>query len=349
MSHNILLTGGSGYLGGTLLARWNEAQLPSYEKLFALVRSSEQASAVKQYNATPLTIDVSNPANIKETIIHEKITIVLHLHDVMDTTFSTHSIAGLGEVKKLTGLQTHFLFTTGAKVFSEFVGMPTEQPLPDTHPDLYALQKRAIDHTPLKIFSPALKANCNVIEVAEAHGVRSYIFVPCIVYGKGEGFGNKTSIQTVAIIKAAKKLRQVYRVDEGRPTWPVCHVLDNTSLYLDLIRSMLQERSIGYGKSGYYIASPGSIAWDDIYDAYSLELKKQGVVDDETVKDADDSIQEKMAEILDGIPAKIQLGGLCTLAADNGPKIGWTPRYKAEHILEAAKDEVDFVLQNMRD
>jgi nucleoside-diphosphate-sugar epimerase len=310
MSHNILLTGGSGYLGGTLLARWNEAQLPSYGKLFALVRSSEQVSAVKQYNATPLTIDASDPESIKETIINEKITIVLHLHDVMDTTFSTHSIAGLGEVKKLTGLQTHFLFTTGAKVFSEFVGMPTEQPLPDTHPDLYALQKHAIDHTPLKIFSPALKANCNVIEEAEAHGVRSYIFAPCIVYGKGEGFGNKTSIQTVAIIKAAEKLRQVYRVDEGRPTWPVCHVLDNTSLYLDLIRSMLQERSIGYGKSGYYIASSGSVAWDDIYDAYSLELKRQGVVDDETVKDADDSTQEKMAEILGGIPAKVQLGGL---------------------------------------
>jgi hypothetical protein len=73
---------------------------------------------------------------------------------------------------------------------------------------------------------------------------------------------------------------------------------------------MLQERSIGYGKSGYYIASSGLVAWDDIYDAYSLELKKRGVVDDEMVKDADDSTQEKMAEILDGISAKIQLGGL---------------------------------------
>jgi hypothetical protein len=130
------------------------------------------------------------------------------------------------------------------------------------------------------------------------------------VYGKGEGFGNRTSIQTVAIIKAAKKLRQVYRVDEGKPTWPVCHVLDNTSLYLDLIRSMLQKKSIGYGKSGYYIACAGSVAWDDIYDAYSLELKKRGVVDDETVKDADDMTREKMTEILDGIPAKVQLGGL---------------------------------------
>jgi hypothetical protein len=39
----------------------------------------------------------------------------------------------------------------------------------------------------------------------------------------------------------------------------------------------------------------------------------------------------------------------CTLVADNGANIGWTPRYKAEHILEAADEEVNFVLQNMSD
>jgi nucleoside-diphosphate-sugar epimerase len=308
MSHHILLTGGSGYLGGTLLARWNAAHLPSYGRLFALVRTSEQANAVKQYGATPLTIDASNPTNIKTLIVKEKITIVLHLHDATDSTTTTHSIAGLGEVKKMTGLQTHFLFTSGAKSFSEFVGMPIERPLHDTDSDLYAMQKRAIDYTPFEFFRPPLKANCTVIEEAEAHSVRSYIFIPCIVYGEGEGFGNKVSIQTVAVIKAAKKLRQVYRVQKDRPIWPVCHVLDNTSLYLDLLRSMLEERAIGYGKSGYYVASSGQVAWDDIYDAYSLALKKQGVVDEETVKDADDEIQEKMTEVL-GIPARLQIGG----------------------------------------
>lgn len=52
-----------------------------------------------------------------------------------------------------------------------------------------------------------------MIDTADAHGVKSYIFVPCIVYGEGEGFGNSISIQTVAIVKAAKALGRVYSPD----------------------------------------------------------------------------------------------------------------------------------------
>jgi Na+-transporting NADH:ubiquinone oxidoreductase subunit NqrE len=52
-----------------------------------------------------------------------------------------------------------------------------------------------------------------VIETAESVGVRSYIFIPCIVYGEGEGFGNLISIQTTAIVQAAKKTGAVYDVN----------------------------------------------------------------------------------------------------------------------------------------
>lgn len=64
-----------------------------------------------------------------------------------------------------------------------------------------------------------------MIATAEAHGVRSYIFIPCVVYGPGEGFGNRISIQTVAIVKAALKAKRVYRVDSGRPVCIYFHFL----------------------------------------------------------------------------------------------------------------------------
>ena len=312
MSHRILITGASGYLGGTLLAHWKEAQLPSsYDKLFALVRTPSQANAVKQYGAQPVTIDAEDPLSTKTLITTHQITIVFHLHNAIDTETAAHSIAGLGQVKRLTGLQTHFLFTTGAKLFSEFAGMPIDRVLLDTDAELYELQKRAIGHTPVEFASRGLQANCSVIEAAEKHGVRSYIFAPCIVYGSGEGFGNKISIQTVAVVKAARQVGGVYRVDQGRPTWPVCHVLDNTRLYIELLRGMLEGRDMGCGKEGYYLAATGSVSWDDLYEAFGRALKMEGVVDDATVKDADDAILEKMAEGLDSRmgPVRFQVGG----------------------------------------
>ncbi|KAI9034842.1 NAD(P)-binding protein [Aspergillus affinis] len=62
-----------------------------------------------------------------------------------------------------------------------------------------------------------VSVNPTIIDTVEAHGVRSYIFAPCLVYSPGEGFGNKTSIQDVVIVKAAMKVRRVYKVDTENP------------------------------------------------------------------------------------------------------------------------------------
>jgi hypothetical protein len=59
----------------------------------------------------------------------------------------------------------------------------------------------------------AVGANSRVIETGEKYGVSTYIYIPCIVYGQGSGFGNRISIQTVAVVRAAKALRRVCKVD----------------------------------------------------------------------------------------------------------------------------------------
>ncbi|KAJ8124525.1 hypothetical protein O1611_g9115 [Lasiodiplodia mahajangana] len=347
MSHNILITGGSGYLGGSLLARWNEAHLPAYNKLFALVRTPEQAEAVKKYGAEPLTFDAHNENEVWAAVVDKSITVVYHLIAPRPYISLSYFIKAMAEVQKKTGLNAHFLHTSGAKIFSSHAGAPTDKPLLDSNPKLYEIQKAQT--TASSWIQEALDANNFVVEEAEKYGIRSYIFVPCIVYGEGEGFGNHISIQTVAVVRAAEAMKRVYRVDTGRPTWPVCHVRDNTNLYLELMRKILSGGNPSHGKNGYYLASSGSVSWDDLYDAMAVALKKRGAITDDTVVIASDENIEAIGKGL-GCPAAlvpIMIGGKCTFTADRGSKeLGWKPLYKPEHILENADAEVELVLRN---
>ncbi|KAI1424525.1 hypothetical protein F5Y12DRAFT_448524 [Xylaria sp. FL1777] len=347
MSHNILITGGSGYLGGSLLATWNSANLPAYNKLFALVRTPKQAEAVKQYGAEPLTFNAYDEAEVQAAVVDNEITVVYHLIAPASEVSQSYFIKAMGEVKKQKGRDVHFLHTSGAKVFSSHAGAPTDKPLLDNDPKLYEIQKSQKASFPG--MQRAIGTNNFVIEEAEKYGVRSYVFVPCIVYGKGEGFGNQISIQTVAIVRAAEAVKRVYRVDTNRPTWPVCHVSDNTNLYLALLHKILAGENPGYGKNGYYLASSGSVAWDDLYAGMATALKKRNVIHDDTVVTADDQNLEAMAQGLECPKdlVSLRLGGYCTFTADRGSKeLGWKPLYKPEHILEDADAEVDLILRN---
>ncbi|PWY64046.1 hypothetical protein BO70DRAFT_433673 [Aspergillus heteromorphus CBS 117.55] len=268
-------------------------------KSYALVRSAEQADAVKKYGAEPIFLGLNDHSGVAEAIIQAEITIIYYLIDAYSAKHQPALIKALGDVKKKTGKDVHFLHTAGAKEFSSHAGMPTHSPLLDTDPQLYELQKTAKARHD---FAESINAVVRVIDTAEALGVRSYILAPCIVYGKDEGFGNQTSIQDVAIVNAAMKLRR---------TWPVCHIIDTTTLYLQILRKILSGDDIGYGKHGYFLAASGSIHWKDLYSAMAQSLAKRGVIEDEAVTQADEADMKKMGEALKVSPevVPVLLGG----------------------------------------
>lgn len=123
MSHRILITGASGYLGGTMLARWASAKLPAYEQLYALVRTDSQANAVKQYGAEPLKCNMSDQAAIRAMVIENKITIVFHLIDAGKADSQVQFIKALAEVKSITGKEVHFLHVNTFRLFQLMMRM----------------------------------------------------------------------------------------------------------------------------------------------------------------------------------------------------------------------------------
>lgn len=57
------------YLGGSLLAQLRNTALPGNETIYALVRSQEQAEAVKEYDVLPFTLDLQDERSVTKNIV----------------------------------------------------------------------------------------------------------------------------------------------------------------------------------------------------------------------------------------------------------------------------------------
>ncbi|KAJ9204727.1 hypothetical protein DTO164E3_1902 [Paecilomyces variotii] len=307
MSHSILLTGASGYLGGTIAARWQSVNLPAYKTAYALVRTSEQAQAVKQYGFEPLTFDLTDEASVTESILDHEISIVYFLIDSVKADAQVRIIKALAQVKEKTGQDVHFLHTSGAKLFSGSLGI--------RRIGRHWIRRKGWRQSKHDYHRHRRKLRCAKLYLRSMHRLR-----------QRRRIRQQNLDQTVAIVQAAKALRRVYRTQSDKP-------------------------GFGHGKKSFFLATSGSVAGDDIYDAFAKSLAKRNVVDDETVHDADEALLKKMGQAL-ACPKElvpVQLSGKCTFTAGHGEQqLGWKPQYRAEHILEAADAEVETILKYLK-
>jgi hypothetical protein len=80
---------------------------------------------------------------------------------------------------------------------------------------------------------------------------------------------------------------------------------------VEILRKIISEEQIGHNQKGYYLASPGAVAWSDLYMRFAEALAKRGVVEDDTLHEANVESLEEAAKAL-GCPKEfvpVEMGG----------------------------------------
>jgi hypothetical protein len=88
---------------------------------------------------------------------------------------------------------------------------------------------------------------------------------------------------------------------------------------VELLRKILSEEQIGHNQEGYYLASPGAVAWSDLYKRVAEALAKRGVVEDDTLHEASVESLEEAGKAL-GCPKEfvpVEMGGSYVLCCSH--------------------------------
>lgn len=283
----ILLTGASGFIGGTVLT--------------ALLNS-----AASSLRSTPITCLVRGPDRVKllsstygdrvKPVLYgdlddlETTTAVAAEHDiVINTTLGYHSpsaqalIRGLAQRKASTGRDVWMIHTSGV---SNIGDMPISEPhVPvrewnDGYDDVYACEKEKEDLVPY----PQRTTELGVIDSGLKLDVKTIVIMSPIIYGIGTGLFNKTSIQTY-YMNAIMGIGRAVVVGDGAGAWDHVHVEDLADLYKIVTLEILEGdgKSVPTGKKGIIFSANGRHSWaeqaQDIADACYAE----GAIQERTV------------------------------------------------------------------
>ncbi|WVQ85491.1 hypothetical protein IAT38_007656 [Cryptococcus sp. DSM 104549] len=338
----LLLTGGSGYIGGEILAQLQDRPIPALDAVYVTVRKPEHAEAVRKLGYEPVTLDLGDAAAIKAFVVDSKINVVLELTNALNAKIALPAIEGLAEL----GSGKTYISTSGAKMFSAFAGYDTTKPVEDDSPSLVADFKDR--DTPLPMAQAVSNEYAKIFEAGKKAGVAVHIVVPPMVYGKSRTFGNPISIQIVALVKIALATSHLYRLPPSitftgslPQTWALCHVADVASGYRVLLENVLE----GKAPEGVYFTENGTFAWEQLSDGILKALGlEQGVVG------ATELDVERIAEALkiDKGMVALQTGGRANLKGNRLRSLGWTPKYDKAHLLGEVEGEARFIAQHLQ-
>ncbi|PYI30019.1 NAD dependent epimerase/dehydratase [Aspergillus indologenus CBS 114.80] len=329
----LLLTGATGFIGGTVLhqlLQLAETQ-PAKLSITAVVRRSEQADLLASKGVQTTLVSGLDDADglARAASSHDIVVNVATGFHVAATKALTQ---GLSKRREQTGHDVHFLHLSGTTCVS----------VPSITPSSFEL--RTFSDQDDNIFEyeqtrdsqeayAQRTAEVTAIQTSESLGVKAYVVMPPLVYGRGSGWFKDQSHQIPTLIRNAIASGYAEHVDTGEAKLGHVHVEDLARLYVTLVARILSGEEIPFGRNGYYFANTGSHKWVDVTSrigkaGYDLGVLKSASPRSISLKDA----AEKLADGDVGY-AEACFASNSSTRPDKAFAIGWKP-LKTEHDWE---------------
>ncbi|KAF2119376.1 NAD(P)-binding protein [Lophiotrema nucula] len=274
MAPKLFITGGTGYIGGSVLDTIAKAH-PDYE-ITALLRNEPQA-----FKSTyPKVKVVKGDYGSAEILSSEaaKADVVVHNGDSDHEPSLKAIIDGLLK-RSNPGFLIHL---SGTGIVSDYkdetyLGKQNPKVWSDVndHGEIVSLPDEAPHRNTEKILNDTVAQHNDKINIA--------IMCPPDIYGKGRGLTKTWSAFVPILVKQAKELGgRVFYYGEGKNTRSWVHIDDLMALYLKLVEAAASGGDKAeWGKNGYYFASTQEHDQLSVITVAARVLQKAGVIETE--------------------------------------------------------------------
>ncbi|KAI0719155.1 NAD(P)-binding protein [Cerioporus squamosus] len=337
----IFVTGATGYIGGSVLARLLSHPRASTFDIYALVRNPEKAGILKSKFGVTVVIGSHDDLQ-KVHDLAEKAQVIFNLADADNEDLIRAILNGMKKRHNKTGETPVLIHTSGTGVLTD--DARGEYVSETVYSDLNVQQIKSIPETAVH-----RNVDLRVVKADNNHFARCYIVLPSTIYGIADhalvqaGVSNPHSIQIPTLIKAALARKRAGVVGKGKSLWPDVHIHDIAELYMVVFDSLTSNPDkTGHGWEGFYFGENGEHSWYQISKAIGEALVELGIAGDSepTTFTVEELVQYFGSEALGWYS-----GTNSRCHSDRGRALGWKPKYTTEDMLKSIKPEVEALLK----
>lgn len=347
----VLITGVTGFIGGTILSQFLNSNNPVTRGLLLSVLTrndnrvgSFSAKSVKVYTIESLDDTAAITAAASE---HD---IVIHAASGYHPASAKALIEGLSKRKQEhPDAEVYYVHTSGT---SNLADRPItkayleSRTFSDKDPDLYNYMKMREGN---ELYSQRT-TDLAVVETGKGEKVPTTIIMSPTIYGLGSGMFNRVTIQYPLQMKSAAKEGTAEYVGDGEGIWDFVHVLDLAELYeivlLDWVEGI---KSVPIGEGGILFSGTGTFKWREVAEGIAQAGFQMGVFRDATTRSI--SLEEAARKWVKGNEQLCELGfaSNARTKAEIGKDLGWKPIRTKEDWKRSFQDEFMEVMKQNKE